>query len=151
MGMDPELELLKRMGLEVELLDSGCCGMAGSFGFEEEHYEVSQKCGERVLFPKLEQTPASTLLVADGFSCKHQIREATDRRALHVAEIVHMAMVEGRGAIRGPYPEREYLTAAARAFDERRSRVRSVLVAGAAGLAFAGGAALAWRLFKRAG
>jgi FAD/FMN-containing dehydrogenase/Fe-S oxidoreductase len=140
MGMKPEIEVLKKMGLEAELLESGCCGMAGSFGFEEEHYEISQKCGERALFPRVKGEAPSTLLVADGFSCKHQIREATDRRALHLAEVIHLALVGGPRALHGPYPERDYLEAARRPFDSRRSRLRSVAVV--AGLAVLGGLAL---------
>ena len=79
------------MGLEVEVLDSGCCGMAGSWGYEAEHYEVSQACGERVLYPKVREADADTLVVADGFSCKTQIEQGVGRRALHVAQVVKLA------------------------------------------------------------
>jgi Fe-S oxidoreductase len=86
-------ELLARMGLDVELLDSGCCGMAGSFGFERgEHYQVAVKQGERVLLPRVRGTPADTLVLADGFSCRTQIEQGAGRRALHLAEVLRLAM-----------------------------------------------------------
>ena len=67
--------------------------MAGAFGFEKgEHYNVSMKCGERVLLPAIRRAPPDTLVVADGFSCREQIAQTTDRRALHIAELVRMAL-----------------------------------------------------------
>ena len=75
-GIDPEQKLLERMGVEVEELDAGCCGMAGGWGFEAGHYDVSIACGERVLLPKVREAPADTLIVADGFSCRTQIEQA---------------------------------------------------------------------------
>lgn len=92
MGMDAEMETLNNMKLECELLDSGCCGMAGSFGFEKEKYEVSMKIGERVLLPKVREADADTLIIADGFSCREQIAQCTDRKTLHLAEVIYMAL-----------------------------------------------------------
>ena len=92
MGFDADHTWLEKLGLEAELLDSGCCGMAGAFGFEEDHYDVSVACGERVLYPKLRETPADTLVVADGFSCREQIRQGVGRRAHHLAELIAMAL-----------------------------------------------------------
>lgn len=88
--LDPASErtLLERLGLEVDKPDSGCCGMAGSFGLEAETYEVSLQCGERVLLPAVRATASDTLVVSSGFSCREQIRQTTDRRALHPAEVV---------------------------------------------------------------
>ena len=98
MGFDAEREVLERLGLAVEVPDSGCCGMAGSFGFEAgEKYEVSQKAGERVLFPKVRDAPQETVIVADGFSCRTQIEQGTGRRALHLAEVIALAMDRGPG------------------------------------------------------
>jgi Fe-S oxidoreductase len=77
----------------VQLIPSGCCGMAGSFGYEAEHFALSQQIGELVLFPAVRATPADTLLAAPGTSCRHQIKDATGRRALHPAEILHDALV----------------------------------------------------------
>jgi FAD/FMN-containing dehydrogenase/Fe-S oxidoreductase len=95
MKMKSTPELLKRVGLEFEVLDSGCCGMAGSFGFEIEHYDVSVKCGERILLPKVRETPAEVLVIADGFSCREQIEQLTGRRALHTAEVLLKVLKEG--------------------------------------------------------
>ena len=75
MGFDTERELLERIGLDVEVLDSGCCGMAGAFGFEAEHYDVSVAVGERRLLPAVREAPREALIVADGFSCKTQIEQ----------------------------------------------------------------------------
>jgi FAD/FMN-containing dehydrogenase/Fe-S oxidoreductase len=78
---------------KVQLIPSGCCGMAGSFGYEAEHFAVSQQIGELVLFPSVRNTPASTLLAAPGTSCRHQIKDATGRSALHPVEILHDALI----------------------------------------------------------
>jgi Fe-S oxidoreductase len=90
-GIEPEQKLLEAMGLHVELIDSGCCGMAGSWGYEADHYEVSQACGERALFPKVREAAADTLVVADGFSCKTQLEQGVGRKALHVAQVLKLA------------------------------------------------------------
>jgi Fe-S oxidoreductase len=83
--------------------------MAGSFGFEKEHYDVAMKCGERVLLPAVREADKDALIVADGFSCREQIAQATDRQALHVAQVIRMAMQEaGKGAAT-TFPERRYL------------------------------------------
>jgi FAD/FMN-containing dehydrogenase/Fe-S oxidoreductase len=89
---DSEFELLKRTGLDFQVLDSGCCGMAGSFGFEAEKYEVSVRIGERVLLPAVRAAAPDTLIVADGFSCFQQIESLTGRRPLHIAEVLRMAI-----------------------------------------------------------
>jgi Fe-S oxidoreductase len=83
-----EMDLLQRTGAAVELLDSGCCGMAGPFGFEREKFAVSQALGERVLLPAVRAAAPETILVADGFSCREQIAQNTTRRAVHLAEIL---------------------------------------------------------------
>ncbi len=79
----------------VETIPSGCCGMAGSFGYEREHYDVSMKIGELVLFPAVRAAQTDTLLAAPGTSCRHQIADGTGRRALHPAEILHAALRPG--------------------------------------------------------
>jgi FAD/FMN-containing dehydrogenase/Fe-S oxidoreductase len=94
MKIDADSQLLAKIGLDFEVLDSGCCGMAGAFGFEKDHYGVSIACGERMLLPKVRSAPRDTLIIADGFSCREQIRQTTDRRALHIAQILQMAMNE---------------------------------------------------------
>jgi FAD/FMN-containing dehydrogenase/Fe-S oxidoreductase len=92
MGMGAEQSLLESMGVDFELLDSGCCGMAGSFGFEEEHHDISVRIGELRLLPAVRGLDDDTLIVADGFSCKSQIEQLTDRRALHTAQVIKMAL-----------------------------------------------------------
>jgi Fe-S oxidoreductase len=93
MGFTHDQQLLERMGLQAELLDSGCCGMAGSFGLEPgDHYQIASKQGERVLLPRVRQAPPDTLVLADGFSCRTQIQQGSDRHPLHLAEALHLAM-----------------------------------------------------------
>jgi len=79
-------------GYTVEIIPSGCCGMAGSFGYEAEHFEISMKIGELVLFPAVRAAPADTILAAGGTSCRHQIKDGTGRTAFHPAEILHAAL-----------------------------------------------------------
>jgi Fe-S oxidoreductase len=91
MGLDTTQKLLSRAGLEVELLKSGCCGMAGSFGYlAGDPYRVAMRVGERVLLPAVRAAAQDTLLVADGFSCRTQISAGTGRRALHTAQALEL-------------------------------------------------------------
>ena len=111
MGMGAEERLLRQMLDDVTPLDAGCCGMAGAFGFEATHYDVSIACGERALLPAVRAASNETLIVADGFSCREQIAQTTDRRALNVAEVVQLALRQRddkTAAERRPgeYPER---------------------------------------------
>ena len=92
MKFEPEEAVLQKIGLEFDHLDSGCCGMAGAFGFERKHYEISMRIGERVLLPRVREASEETLIVADGFSCREQIEQATGRKALHLAEVLRLAM-----------------------------------------------------------
>jgi FAD/FMN-containing dehydrogenase/Fe-S oxidoreductase len=85
-------EVLERLGLDFDLLDSGCCGMAGSFGFEAAKYDVSVKCAEQVLLPAVKRADAGTLVVTDGFSCRAQIEELAGRRPVHLAEVLKMGL-----------------------------------------------------------
>jgi Fe-S oxidoreductase len=104
-GMKNETAMLSRMGIEAELLDSGCCGLAGSFGYEANHYETSMKVGERVLLPRVRKADADTLIITDGFSCREQIMHGTRRHALHMAEVMQMAMHQPLPKRRGKYVE----------------------------------------------
>jgi FAD/FMN-containing dehydrogenase/Fe-S oxidoreductase len=108
MKFDAENALLRKMGLDYELLDSGCCGMAGSFGFEAGHYDVSVAVGERRLLPAVREASPETLIIADGFSCREQIAGLTNRGALHVAQVIQMAMREGPRGPGDQVPERSY-------------------------------------------
>jgi Fe-S oxidoreductase len=87
MGADAELQLLRKAGLEVEMLDNGCCGMAGDYGFRRETYEVAMKVGERAFFPSL-RAAGDALYVANGFSCREQARQATGRAPLTLPEVL---------------------------------------------------------------
>jgi Fe-S oxidoreductase len=79
-------------GHKVQLIPSGCCGMAGSFGYEAEHFAVSQQIGELVLFPAVRAASADTIIAAPGTSCRHQIKDGTGRHALHPVEVLHAAL-----------------------------------------------------------
>jgi FAD/FMN-containing dehydrogenase/Fe-S oxidoreductase len=98
MTTDADRRVMERIGLRTEVLDAGCCGMAGAFGFEHSHYDISMAIGERVLLPAVRAARADTLVVADGFSCREQIAQGTTRRAVHLAEIVAMAIGQRDGA-----------------------------------------------------
>jgi Fe-S oxidoreductase len=98
--MQHAVTVLKNMGMDVENLDSGCCGMAGSFGFEKEKYDVSLQVGELVLLPAVRSAANETLIVADGYSCREQIAQTTDRHALHLTEVIHLAMQDFSAASR---------------------------------------------------
>jgi FAD/FMN-containing dehydrogenase/Fe-S oxidoreductase len=91
MKMSSEVGLLRRTGAEVNLLDSGCCGMAGPFGFEKEKFAVSQALAERVLLPAVRSASEETIVVSDGFSCREQIAQNSVRRAVHFAEVLDRA------------------------------------------------------------
>ncbi|MEW4571396.1 FAD-linked oxidase C-terminal domain-containing protein [Tautonia sp. JC769] len=108
MGLEPEMEILGRAGLDFDRLDSGCCGLAGSFGYEPEKYEVSVGAGERVLAPTVREADPMDLVIADGFSCRQQVAHLTDRGALHTAQVLQMALHEGPTGSRRPFPEQAY-------------------------------------------
>ena len=93
MEMNDEECLLRKTGAELQVVDAGCCGMAGSFGFERAKFAVSQAAGERVLLPAVRATPADTLIVSDGFSCREQIEQGTGRRAVHLAQVLELALL----------------------------------------------------------
>jgi len=138
MGFDADQELLERMGLDFEVLDSGCCGMAGSFGFEHDHYDISRAIGERRLLPAAREAPKDALLIADGFSCKTQVEQLTDRRPLHLAQVLRMARDHGPLGPAGNRPEAGYPDV------EPAKAGGGALALAAAGAAAAVGAAL-WR------
>jgi Fe-S oxidoreductase len=89
LGTDADLKLLSDAGVDAEKLDAGCCGLAGNFGFESEHYDVSMACAEDKLLPAVRAADPDTLVLADGFSCRTQIEQAgTGRKAVHLAEVL---------------------------------------------------------------
>ncbi|MGE5608708.1 MAG: FAD-binding and (Fe-S)-binding domain-containing protein, partial [Bacillota bacterium] len=122
-----EKTILKDMGVEFQYLhEAGCCGMAGAFGFEQgDHYEVSIKCGERDLLPKIRQAGDETLLLADGFSCREQIAQCTDRMALHFAQVLQMARQYGPAGVLDQRPEAPWVQR------RHREQVRAALKTGA--------------------
>jgi len=132
MRFDDDESLLRRIGLDLEHPDSGCCGMAGAFGFEADNYEISMRIGERVLLPKVREAASDTLIVADGFSCREQIEQTTGRETLHLAQVLQMAM-HGGAAVPPVEPA------------ARRNIWR---IAGGAAL-FAGALALLWRWLRK--
>jgi Fe-S oxidoreductase len=110
-GTDPDGALLRSAARDVDAPDTGCCGTAGSFGFEADHYDISMKVGERVLLPSVRAAGPSTAIVADGFSCREQIAQATNRRAFHLAEFLRYVQ---QYATVAEYPERSVLVDHAR-------------------------------------
>jgi hypothetical protein len=136
-----EQQLLKKMGAELRELTSGCCGMAGSFGFEKDKYRLSVQVGEHSLLPAVRRTELSTVIVADGFSCREQVSQLSNRHALHFAEVLKLAL-DGDGAWLGVLPERE-LVASHEAVRRSKNRTLTTIgvILGAAG-------ALAWALRK---
>ncbi len=152
-GLEDEKAVLDALGLDFRVLDSGCCGMAGSFGFERgERYEVSIKAGERVLLPAVRSAAADTLIISDGFSCREQIAQGTDRRALHLAEVLQMALHDGQrvpagsgDGRQGLRPEDAVLPSSSPAELPAAAAAGLVLLAGAGLL----GWAAAWRRSRR--
>ncbi len=138
MKMDDEEAVLAKLGLDFTVLDSGCCGMAGAFGFERDHYDVSIKCGERVLLPAVRDSSDDTLIITNGFSCREQIAQTTTRRALHLAEVLQLAMRDGEQSSES---DRDGLHAETR---PGRAGTRAALLG--AGLALGGAA---WGLARR--
>jgi Fe-S oxidoreductase len=93
-SLKPTVRMLELpVGHQVQVIPSGCCGMAGSFGYETEHFELSQQIGELVLFPAVRGAPTTTIIAAPGTSCRHQIKDGTGRVALHPIEILHAALL----------------------------------------------------------
>jgi len=139
-GVESEQKLLEKMGCEGEKLETTCCGMAGSWGFEAGHHELSLRIGEHSLLPKVRDAPRETLVVADGFSCKTQIEQAgTGRHALHVTEVIQLALDHGPAGPRGR-PEQALRSRPAAPPRRRAARVAAAAVIPAAGAVLAAAA-----------
>jgi FAD/FMN-containing dehydrogenase/Fe-S oxidoreductase len=140
---DAENSVMQKLGLDYEVLASGCCGMAGSFGFERDKYGISVEIGERKLLPAVRRAPISTVIMADGFSCREQITQETDRHALHLAEVIQMGLhqqMEGSGP--EVYPEKTLVMR--RKSSRGKARRRAMAALAAVGV----GAAFAWNLLR---
>uniref|UniRef100_A0AAU2UWT4 FAD-binding protein n=1 Tax=Streptomyces sp. NBC_00003 TaxID=2903608 RepID=A0AAU2UWT4_9ACTN len=137
---DADRELMRRMGLDADVLDEGCCGLAGNFGFEQGHYELSMKIGELGVLPAVRAAAPSSLVLADGFSCRTQIEQGdTGRRAMHLAEVLALGL---DGPLPADHPEKLAARPEPPAGDAR-------LAAGAAFLALGGGAAAVYAWTRR--
>src|ERR1700688_227177 len=135
MKMTAEESLLRRIGIDFQAPAPGCCGMAGSFGFEHDKYEISATIGELELLPAVRKAPADWLIIADGFSCREQIAQGTGRHALHLAEVLQMALDPSQAAA-DPFPESAIV-------NQRNAEVRSSMTRAGLGLAaLAAGAVL---------
>lgn len=98
LGFEPDLAVLRGTGLDVDVPDSGCCGLAGNFGFERGHFDVSMACAERVLLPAVRRAGPEAVVLADGFSCRTQIAAGlAGRRARHLAEVLAPGHDENTG------------------------------------------------------
>jgi len=139
MKMTDEESVLNRMGIAWSAPAPGCCGMAGPFGFDEEKYDVSIAIGELELLPAVRQAPADSLIIADGFSCREQISQCTDRHAMHLAEVI-AAGLKGPLTPDAAYPETPDVNRRQAELD------RSMKRAGLGVAAVAAGAALLWWL-----
>lgn len=95
MGFDADRRVLAAAGVIADVPDSGCCGLAGNFGFERGHYATSKAVGERVLLPAVRAADPNALIIADGFSCRTQIDQETSRQALHLAQVLQRAISRG--------------------------------------------------------
>jgi FAD/FMN-containing dehydrogenase/Fe-S oxidoreductase len=142
MKMTAEESLLRRIGIDFTAPAPGCCGMAGSFGFEHDKYEVSTAIGELELLPAVRKAPADWLIIADGFSCREQIAQGTGRHALHLAEVLQM-MLADPPQTPDPFPESDHVR-------QREDAVRASMRRAGLGLGtLAAGTLLLSQLAKR--
>jgi Fe-S oxidoreductase len=146
LGFDPQKQVFEKMGLDVSQPASGCCGLAGSFGFEADKYQISSDCGERVILPEVRKADDGVLILADGFSCRTQIEQGTGRRGLHLAEVLKMALEPTHSAKVAAHPEHEL---AARRDAAVRHSIRRARVAAMAGLLALAGIGALWASRKR--
>jgi FAD/FMN-containing dehydrogenase/Fe-S oxidoreductase len=131
LGFGSENKIMQKLGLDHKPLTSGCCGMAGSFGFEADKYKISVDIGERVLLPAVRDAAPDTIIVADGFSCREQIAQETKREALHLAEVIELGPA-GYHIAPGSYAESEIVKR--RKDSRRRARFSALITLAAIGL-----------------
>jgi hypothetical protein len=141
MKMTAEESLLHRIGIDFQSPAPGCCGMAGSFGFEHDKYDISAAIGELELLPAIRRAPPDWLIIADGFSCREQIAQGTGRHALHLAEVLQMALDPSDEA-NDRFPE-------SRAVRAHQAEVNASMRHAALGIgALAAGSLLLWQYFR---
>lgn len=134
-----ERGVLGKMEVDYVMPDTGCCGMAGAFGFESgDHYDVAIACGQSVLLPEVAKAADDTLIIADGFSCREQVSQCSDRTALHMAQVMQMALRDGPDGPDGR-PEAQLLR------DKRNAQLKAAVKTAAV----AAGALLAVRLIRK--
>jgi FAD/FMN-containing dehydrogenase/Fe-S oxidoreductase len=137
MRMNAEESVLHRMGVDFQLPSPGCCGMAGSFGFEDHNYDTSIAIGELELLPAVRCAPPDWFVIANGFSCREQIAQETDREALHLAEVLQMAIREGAAEEGESYPERHVVRERKTAIRDSMRKTSLIMVGVVAGAALA--------------
>jgi FAD/FMN-containing dehydrogenase/Fe-S oxidoreductase len=143
MKMTAEESVLHRLGVDFQSPAPGCCGMAGSFGFERDKYDLSIAIGELELLPAVRRAPPDWLIIADGFSCREQIAQGTPRQALHLAEVLQMALDGETAPDSRPYPESERTR-------QREAEVSHSMKRASLGLvALAAGGSLLWEFSRR--
>ena len=98
-GMKGDTALLDKLGVRWSLLDTGCCGMAGSFGFNADHYDLSMKIAEDKLLPLVRNAPSETIVVTNGFSCREQIQHGAGRQPVHIAQLARQALGQATGGV----------------------------------------------------
>lgn len=138
MKMTDEEAVLGKLGIRYEMPAPGCCGMAGSFGFEEDKYDVSVAIGELELLPAIRTAPPESLIIANGFSCREQISQGTDRHALHLAEVIELGLDGSKSVPSGEFPETRQV------LSKRKAVNASMLRTGLAIVVLAAGGALLW-------
>jgi FAD/FMN-containing dehydrogenase/Fe-S oxidoreductase len=144
--MTAEESILRRLGVDFRQPAPGCCGMAGSFGFERAKYDISMAIGELELLPAVRSAPPDCLIIADGFSCREQIAQGSDRHALHLAEVLQMALEEAREGEAAAQPTSSLYPESSRV-RQRESEVQASMKRAGLGLgALAAGAFLLWKI-----
>ncbi|MBS1604003.1 MAG: hypothetical protein JST42_15150 [Bacteroidetes bacterium] len=146
LGKGSDKALFERIGLDHTPLDSGCCGMAGYFGYEAgKPHEVGRAAGERVLLPAVRKADATTLIIADGFSCREQIAQNTKRKGLHTAQVLQMALREENTRLR--YPEERYVEEMK--LKDPKARKKTAIALLAVGVIVASAVMAGWRKKQR--